>query len=56
MKADVTSAVLSAPAGVLERLELLSRDLKAAGRIGSLTFAPADEISVTEVVLAPAAE
>jgi valyl-tRNA synthetase len=56
MKADVTSAQLSAPAGVLERLEVLSRDLKAAGRIGSLTFAPADEIAVTEVVLAPAAE
>ena len=56
MKADVTSAVMTAPAGVLERLEVLSRDLKAAGRIGSLTFAPADEISVTEVVLAPAAE
>ena len=56
MKADVTSVQLSAPAGVLERLEVLSRDLKAAGRIGSLTFAPADEIAVTEVVLAPAAE
>jgi valyl-tRNA synthetase len=56
MKAEVTSAQLSAPAGVLERLEVLSRDLKAAGRIGSLTFAPADEIAVTEVVLAPAAE
>ncbi len=56
MKADVTSAVMTAPAGVLERLEVLSRDLKAAGRIGSLTFAPADEIAVTEVVLAPAAE
>ena len=56
MKADVTSAVMTAPAGVLERLEVLSRDLKAAGRIGSLTFAPADEISVTEVVLAPIAE
>jgi len=56
MKADVTSAVMTAPAGVLERLEVLSRDLKAAGRIGALTFAPADEIAVTEVVLAPAAE
>ena len=56
MKADVTSAVMTAPAGVLERLEVLSRDLKAAGRIGSLTFAPADEIAVTEVVLAPATE
>jgi len=56
MKADVTSAVMTAPAGVLERLEVLSRDLKAAGRISSLTFAPADEIAVTEVVLAAAAE
>ena len=56
MKADVTSAVMTAPAGVLERLEVLSRDLKAAGRIGALTFAAADEIAVTEVVLAPAAE
>ena len=56
MKADVTSAVMTAPAGVLERLEVLSRDLKAAGRIGALTFAAADEIAITEVVLAPAAE
>jgi valyl-tRNA synthetase len=56
MKADVTSAVMTAPAGILERLEILSRDLKAAGRIGALTFAPADEIAVTEVVLTPAAE
>jgi valyl-tRNA synthetase len=54
MKADVLSANLVAPKDLIARLELLSPDLKAAGRIAELVMVPGDELAVTEVVLAPA--
>jgi len=52
MKADVVSANLVAPKDMIARLELLSPDLKAAGRIASLSFVSGEELAVTEVVLA----
>jgi valyl-tRNA synthetase len=52
MKADVVSANLVAPKEMISRLELLSPDLKAAGRIAELSFASGVELAVTEVVLA----
>jgi valyl-tRNA synthetase len=54
MKADVLSANLVAPTELIARLELLSPDLKAAGRIAELTFVSGEELAITEVVLAPA--
>jgi len=54
MKADVLSANLVAPKELIARLELLSPDLKAAGRIAELTFVSGEELAITEVVLAPA--
>jgi valyl-tRNA synthetase len=54
MKADVLSANLVAPKDMISRLELLSPDLKAAGRIAELSFVSGEELAVTEVVLAPA--
>jgi valyl-tRNA synthetase len=53
MKADVLSANLVAPKEIISRLELLSPDLKAAGRIAELSFVSGEELAVTEVVLAP---
>jgi valyl-tRNA synthetase len=53
MKADVLSAKLVAPKEMISRLELLSPDLKAAGRIAELSFCSGEELAVTEVVLAP---
>jgi hypothetical protein len=52
MKADVVSANLVAPKEMISRLELLSPDLKAAGRIATLSFVAGEELAVTEVVLA----
>ena len=54
MKADVRSANLVAPTELIARLELLSPDLKAAGRIAELTFVSGEDLAITEVVLAPA--
>lgn len=53
MKADVVSANLVAPEEMISRLELLSPDLKAAGRINELVLVPGEELAVTDVVLAP---
>jgi valyl-tRNA synthetase len=53
MKADVLSANLVAPKELIARLELLSPDLKAAGRIAELTFVSGEDLAITEVVLAP---
>ncbi len=47
-KTDVTSATLHGPA----LLRLAIDDLKAVGRIADLTFVEADEVSVTDIVLA----
>lgn len=56
MKAEVLEATLNAPQETLNRLELLSADLKAAGRIQNLKLVAGEELSVTEVVLVPSAE
>jgi hypothetical protein len=52
MKADVLTATFNAPADLIARLQLLSPDLKAAGRIRQLSFAAGEELTVTDVVLA----
>jgi valyl-tRNA synthetase len=54
MKAEVSSAVLVAPEASLEKLSLITQDLKAAGRIQSLELSPGDDLAVSQVVLAPA--
>jgi valyl-tRNA synthetase len=47
-KTDVLSATLHGPAS----LQLAADDLKAVGRIADLTFIEAEEVSVTDIVLA----
>ena len=49
-KTEVLSATLAGPA----ILATAADDLKAVGRIAELTFVEADEIAVTEIVLAEA--
>jgi valyl-tRNA synthetase len=56
MKADVLEATMTAPQETIERLELISADLKAAGRIQNLKLNNGAEFSVSDVVLAPSAE
>jgi valyl-tRNA synthetase len=47
-KTDVVSATVHGPAA----LALAGDDLRAVGRIGELTFVEANEVSVTDIVLA----
>jgi valyl-tRNA synthetase len=47
-KTEVVSAILHGPAS----LQLAADDLKAVGRIADLTFVEAEEVSVTDIVLA----
>jgi len=56
MKADVLEATLTAPEATIGRLELLTADLKAAGRIQNLKLSAGAELSVSGVVLASTAE
>jgi valyl-tRNA synthetase len=56
MKADVLEATMSAPQETIARLELITADLKAAGRIQNLKLNSGAEFSVSDVVLAPSAE
>ena len=49
-KTEVLSATLTGPAFLAEAAD----DLKAVGRIAQLTFVEADEIAVTDIVLAEA--
>ncbi len=51
MKAEVISATLQAPAAALTSVRVFESDLKAVGRIAELSYAEADEVSVTDVVL-----
>lgn len=51
MKAPVDSAVLQAPAAVLTSLRSLESDLKSVGKIADLTYAEAEEVAFTDVVL-----
>src|SRR5690606_18263810 len=51
-KTPVTSAVIAAPTNVLRLLEQAADDLKAVGRIETLTFETGDEVAVTDITLA----
>jgi valyl-tRNA synthetase len=51
-KTEVTSATIAGPGILSEAVE----DLRAVGRIGELTLVEADEVAVTDIVLAPAPE
>ena len=52
MKAEVASATLNAPAADLDRIRVFEADLKSVGRIAELTWVEANEVSMTDVVLA----
>jgi valyl-tRNA synthetase len=52
-KTAVASAVISGPVAETELLALAESDLRAVGRIASLSFADAAELSVSDIVLAP---
>ncbi|MEY4436857.1 MAG: hypothetical protein RL100_321 [Actinomycetota bacterium] len=56
MKAAVESAVIAAPATVLTSLRLLENDLKSVGRIATLGYAEAEELAMTDVILAEVIE
>ena len=49
-KTEVTSAVLSAPAAQLALIRKAADDLRAVGRISTLTFVEGDEIAISDVV------
>ncbi len=51
MKAEVVSATLQAPAAALSSMRVFESDLKAVGRIAELSYAEAEEVAVTDVVL-----
>jgi valyl-tRNA synthetase len=52
MKAEVASATLQAPEATQAGIRAFEADLKSVGRIHVLGWATADEISMTDVVLA----
>ncbi|NBW73365.1 MAG: valine--tRNA ligase, partial [Microbacteriaceae bacterium] len=54
MRAEVTRAVLTCPDTA--RLEVIAKDLTAAGHIAELQLSQAEEVSVRELLLAPQAE
>jgi valyl-tRNA synthetase len=54
MKAEITSLVIKAPAGKLEELKALEADLRAVGKIDSITFEAGEEISIASVSFKPA--
>ena len=54
MKAEITSLVIKAPAGKLEELKALEADLRAVGKIDSITFETGEEISIANVSFKPA--
>lgn len=51
-KTPVSSAVIAAPAAAIALLEPAASDLRAVGRIASLSFAEAEEFEVRDIVLA----
>lgn len=53
-KTEVITATIAAPEAQISLLEQSQDDLKAVGRIASLTFEEAPEMSVTHIELAPA--
>ncbi|RLK49256.1 valine--tRNA ligase [Microbacterium telephonicum] len=52
-KTPVASIVLAGPAAELETLRAAEGDLKAVGRIAEVSYSVADELTVSEIVLAP---
>jgi valyl-tRNA synthetase len=54
MKAEITSLVIKAPAEKLEELKTLEADLRAVGKIDSITFEAGEEISIANVSFKPA--
>jgi valyl-tRNA synthetase len=54
MKAEITSLAIKAPAGKLEELKTLEADLRAVGKIDSITFEAGEEISIANVSFKPA--
>ncbi len=54
MRAEVVSVTIAGPDAVLERIRAAEQDLRAAGRIDTLTYAPAEDLRVLHAVLAPA--
>jgi len=54
MRADVASAIVTAPAGRVALVEAARRDLTAAGRIAELTVVAGDGPLTVDVVLAEA--
>ncbi|GAA2232790.1 valine--tRNA ligase [Herbiconiux moechotypicola] len=53
-RVPVASATIAGPAEEIELLQLVAGDLKAVGRIEELHFASAEELVVSDIVLAPA--
>jgi len=56
MKADVLSATLVIPPAALAQMELLSADLRAAGRIAELSFDSGETLEIRDVLLDTSAE
>ncbi len=54
-KSEVLAATITAPAEQLALLESAAGDLAAVGRIGALSFAPGEEVAITDLVLAEVA-
>jgi valyl-tRNA synthetase len=54
MKAEIASIAIKAPAGKLEELKALEADLRAVGKIDSITFESGEEISIANVSFNPA--
>jgi len=55
-KTEVLTATIAAPEAIISLLEAAQGDLMATGRIASLNFSEADELSVIDIELAPVAE
>jgi len=55
-KTPVASATIAAPAAKIAALQAAAGDLKAVGRIAELSFADAEELTVSAIELAPAEE
>jgi valyl-tRNA synthetase len=51
-RTPVDSAVISGPAHEIAAIESAAADLRSVGRIAELRFAPADELTVTDILLA----
>jgi valyl-tRNA synthetase len=55
-KAAVSSATIAGTDEQLAALALAADDVKAVGRIAELTFVSGQQVSVTDIVLAPVQE